>query len=70
MHAYGLILMSNVHELILYLVVKWQIFVLSVTSSSGTPIPTTNKNIGQLKKPRVEFRYTDIIGDPGYGKPI
>ncbi|CAN6215581.1 unnamed protein product [Urochloa humidicola] len=42
----------------------------SSSSGNATPIPTPNENTGQLKKPRVEFRHTDIIGDPGNRKPI
>ena len=41
------------------------------SSSIGTPIPTTNENIGQLKKkPLVEFRHSDIIDDLGDRKAI
>lgn len=35
-----------------------------------TPIPITNENTSQLKKHRVEFRHTDIVGDPRNRKRI
>ena len=39
------------------------------SSSSSTP-PETNDNTRQPKMPRVEFRCSDIISDPGLRKPI
>ena len=39
------------------------------SSSSSTPLET-NDNTRQPKMPRVEFRCSDIISDPGLRKPI
>ncbi|KAJ1275611.1 hypothetical protein BS78_05G148400 [Paspalum vaginatum] len=40
------------------------------SSTSGTPTPRTDEGTNQPKRPRVEFRHSDIIGDPRNRKPI
>lgn len=37
---------------------------------NSTPTPNTGKSTNQPKKPKVKFRFLDIIGDLGDRKPI
>ncbi|KAJ1701028.1 hypothetical protein LUZ63_000807 [Rhynchospora breviuscula] len=42
----------------------------SSSNTSGTPTSGTDGGINQPKRTRLEFRQSDIIGDPGNRKPI